>query len=229
MTNNGQEPAHRPDTERDSQAGDTNSWIIVDDLANTAATGGASDGAAGNAWSGSWSAASEPPTAATETGGWDDFAPGETWNGMPVTPPGSSPASAPPEAPTKAPQASTVAPPPGMEDHPSGATMRGGSRPSAAPHAGPGSGWDDPTSSAGGASDTEIAWFLGEAPEDDGLQDRIGDYAAHDPAAPHRGVAHRAPVGWTAPSLGGASVTLLVACLGFLLVVASAIWHPRVP
>jgi hypothetical protein len=203
MTNDRQEPANRPGTTRESREWDANSWIVVDDLAGT--------GVGGDKWNGSWGAASgaapEPKVVAPREGGWDGFAQGRTWNGMPVAPPGSGPGAAPPEVP----RIWTDTRPSGPWGDPGG-EVRDGER-----------------SGAGGADDAESAWFFEEAPQDNRFQDGIGDHGVRGPAAVHRGVALRTRAGRMDAGLGAASVTFLVTCLGVLLVVLSTIWHPQVP
>ncbi|MEV0405828.1 hypothetical protein [Actinoallomurus sp. NPDC050550] len=199
-----------------------NSWIVIDDTQEPAdepsvAWGGAGfDTPPGAASSGESPVTPEepsvtprnpssgPPPNGSQGNGWDSFAGTETWNGMPVAPPGTTLGSAPP-----ADVGGSV-----------GRQVAGTTGPS--PSA---SGWGVHASEAGqGRSErtVESTWFIGDGEDDD-----AGDGGGTGGTARSAWVDRLPRVG--GPVLSPALITFTVICLSALLTISSIIWHPRAP
>lgn len=240
MTNDGQQPTSRPD----SGLRDSGSWVIIDDIEDTPA-----------ADSGTPTRPQAPgtPPAPTTPGGWDSFAQATAWNGIPVAPPGKG-AAAPPRtgtqrqfgtpsagsvpgagqqkygtadaAPLDSPglDAATVDPGAPGEDaadvwFPGDGTEAGTYR-GAHQNGTPRDAYQDNTPL--GAYQDNTPW---DAHQNGTPRDAYQDDAPWDPA-PARRVSGRR-MQWTVSK--ETLVTVFVACLGVLLVIASAVWHPPAP
>jgi hypothetical protein len=212
MTNDEQEPATQPGSEPIGGVWEKDPWIIVDDTEDAAEGSSATSPSAG-AGAASEATAPEPPPAASQSRGWDSFATGESWNGMPVAPPGARSGAASGAWGTSGARFETE---PGGGDE-AGTTSR----------AEPGSTREAPADSTGRNGSTDRAqgtWFIDDG-DDDYLDDASDDSAGDS-------------VRWTltdrlprlgTPSFGPGFVTFAVICVSVLLVISSIIWHPQAP
>ncbi|GAA1832432.1 hypothetical protein GCM10009735_80070 [Actinomadura chokoriensis] len=230
MTNDGQQPTSRPNP----GLRDPGSWVIIDDLEDTRAADSGTPTrptAQGTPCVPPIAAAPAPPTppppptAPTPPpprplnvpGGWDTFARATSWSGVPVAPPGRG-----------------AAPPPPTGIQRQFGTPAAGSEPGAgheeyrtadpAPLDTYGSYAAAVDPVASGADATDV-WFPGDGTEDGTYQGAHRDDAFWGPAPTPRAAGRR--MSWTGSR--GTLVTVFVACLGVLLVIASAVWHPQAP
>lgn len=227
--------------ERES-AFDDDPWIIVDDTGETAEEPSATQPEPGH-----------QPQAETQSRGgghgWDSFASSETWNGMPVVPPGARSSERGPSSTALGAGTSSKGSGARAEStsHSQGASTDGrGSlgngwgaardRWDAAPggQRAPAGGSGAPSGGTGQGASADTAhgdtahgaWFVDRADHPDNTDDpKVGVPA-------RRSLAGRLPQ-FGPPAFGPGStaltVTFLVTILGVLLVISSIIWHPVPP
>jgi hypothetical protein len=203
--NDEREPASRPGDEPAGGGSADDSWIIIDDAAvepPARPTGAGFDAPSGTVpFEQQDVTPRNPPQSTPQSHGWDSFTNTETWNGMQISPPGSTPGAGGGE-PVGRPEAGT------------------------APQAPAASGWgaraDDTGQDRFGQTMTmEGTWFVDGDGDDGDLDDGLPETARTpwvDRLPQVDGLALR-------PSL----VTFTVICMGALLVVSSIIWHPHAP